>query len=329
MSDADSNFDDVPEPAGFRARLWRLLKAAARPIAIAILPLLLLWYGGGALWISTIDDDLDFVVPSTDMPEHGSRAVAMSAALIDREINQHAWVANDPFFLPGAILDNMPNFQEGIIGALARFSFELTDQIGRSRGSSRADTDLQEAAGLLQYSGTKWIFDISTSWAPTASSEAQYGKARRALISYNRRVADGKAAYEQRADNLLSTLDRIAADLGSSTAVLDREIADHAGDWVDFKADDLFYSVKGQTYAYYLLLRELGKDFETVIRDRDVTKPWQQMLESLHHAASLRPVMVINAKPDAWIRPSHLAAQGFYLLRARTQLREISNILQK
>jgi hypothetical protein len=27
--------------------------------------------------------------------------------------------------------------------------------------------------------------------------------------------------------------------------------------------------------------------------------------------------------------PSHLAAQGFYLLRARTQLREISNILLK
>jgi hypothetical protein len=27
--------------------------------------------------------------------------------------------------------------------------------------------------------------------------------------------------------------------------------------------------------------------------------------------------------------PSHLASQGFFLLRARTQLREISNILLK
>ena len=27
--------------------------------------------------------------------------------------------------------------------------------------------------------------------------------------------------------------------------------------------------------------------------------------------------------------PSHLAAQGFYLLRARTQLKEIGNILLK
>ena len=62
---------------------------------------------------------------------------------------------------------------EFIVQALARFTFELTDQIGRVRGSSRTDADLQEAAGLLQYSGTKWVFDLSTSLAPTATSEAQ------------------------------------------------------------------------------------------------------------------------------------------------------------
>ena len=41
------------------------------------------------------------------------------------------------------------------------------------------------------------------------------------------------------------------------------------------------------------------------------------------------PLLVINGAPDAVILPSHLAAQGFYLLRARTQLKEISNILLK
>jgi hypothetical protein len=29
------------------------------------------------------------------------------------------------------------------------------------------------------------------------------------------------------------------------------------------------------------------------------------------------------------LQPNHLAAQGFYLLRARTQLEEITDILQK
>ncbi len=53
------------------------------------------------------------------------------------------------------------------------------------------------------------------------------------------------------------------------------------------------------------------------------------MLGSMRHAAMLQPKVVVNGAPDAQLMPSHLAAQGFYLLRARTQLREITNILLK
>src|SRR3546814_8493682 len=102
-----------------------------------------------------IDDNLDYQIPATDTAKSGSRAVAMAAALIDREVNHTGWVANDPFFMPGSLLDNMPNYQLGMIHALGRFAFQMVDQIGRTRGSSQTDTDLQEAAGLLQYSGTK------------------------------------------------------------------------------------------------------------------------------------------------------------------------------
>ncbi len=43
----------------------------------------------------------------------------------------------------------------------------------------------------------------------------------------------------------------------------------------------------------------------------------------------LRPYLVFNARPDTMLMPSHLAAQGFYVLRARAQLREITNVLLK
>eukprot|EP01034_Spumella_vulgaris_P004887 gene4887-6236_t len=46
-------------------------------------------------------------------------------------------------------------------------------------------------------------------------------------------------------------------------------------------------------------------------------------------AAQLDPWVVWNGYPDALLFPNHLLAQGFYLLRARTQLREITNILLK
>ncbi len=327
-SDDDLDLDRL-EAADRPRRWWRPAKRVVKPLLIVIVAILLLYYPLGMLWVSKIDDDTSFQLSAADMPPGGSRAVAMTAALIDREVNRTGWVANDPFFLPGAMLDNMPNFQQGIIGALARFSFELTDQLGRNRGSSQADRDLQEAAGLLQYSGTKWVFDFSTSLAPTATSEAQYRKARRALLSYNRRLADGSATYERRSDNLQAALERISADLGSSSAILDQQIRQHSGDFIDFHGDDVFYSVKGQTYAYFMVLRELGQDFESVLRERDLGNAWKNMLDSFHEAATLRPWVVVNGRPDSIFRPSHLAVEGFYLLRARTQMREVTNILQK
>ena len=51
------------------------------------------------------------------------------------------------------------------------------------------------------------------------------------------------------------------------------------------------------------------------------------MLDSLRQAAVLNPLVVVNGAPDGLYFPSHLAVQGFYLLRARTQLREIGSIL--
>ena len=195
-------------------------------------------------------------------------------------------------------------------------------------GSSQADPDLQEAAGLLQYSGTKWVFDLTTSLAPTATSEAQYRKARRALLAYNARLASGDAVFERRSDNLLATLDRMAADLGSSSAALDQRLNDGPA-LFDTQADDVFYGVKGQLYAYYLLLRELRIDFASVVGERELATSWDQMLASMGHAASLQPWVVTNGAPDSQAIPSHLAAQGFFLLRARTQLKEITNILLK
>lgn len=303
----------------YRRRLWLW--------PLVLIGLVVLYYLGGMLWLHEIDDDPDFAL-ETSAPEGGSHTVAVAADLIDREINTHRWVANDPFFMPGSMLDNMPNYQMGIVAAVSRFGIELADQIARTRGSSQVDPDLNNAAGLLRYPGTVWIFDIQTSWAPTASSESQYRRAMAALRSYNQRLSAGQATFDARADNLLGTLDRIAADMGSSSAAVDQHL-EESGFFPDWTADDLFYNNKGRLYAYYLLMRALQVDFADVISERQLAGAWNQTLESLRLAATLQPWVIVNGAPDGQVMPSHLAAQGFFLLRARTQLREISNILQK
>jgi hypothetical protein len=292
-----------------------------------LLMVIFFYYGIGAFLMHKVDDDLSF--QATNMPEGGSRSVAVTGALVSREIDLHEWTSNDPFFMPSAVLDNMPNFQQGIVYAASRFVLELADQLGRVRGSSQVDADLDRAAGQLKYPANRWMFDLSVSFAPIVSSEAEYRSAVKALANYNKRLSSGEAVFEARADNLQGTLLRITADLGSSSAVIDTHLPSAGGFGIDTTVDDIFHQVKGRTYAYYLILRELKADFAKVIADRDIGQAWDRMLGSMAAAAGLSPVIVMNGALDGVTVPNHIAVQGFYLLRARTQLREITDILQK
>ncbi|MDX1736702.1 MAG: DUF2333 family protein, partial [Alphaproteobacteria bacterium] len=256
-----------------------------------------------------------------------SEAVAAAAAIMDRELNDYRWTSMDPFFMPGAALDNMPNFQQGIVSAVSRFAIEMADQIGRVRGSSQVDGDLDRAAGLFKYKPDVWVYDISESWLPQRSSKDQYSLAVESFQKYNQRLAAGQAVFERRADNLLTTIDRISTDLGSASAVIDTGLTELSV--FSFQSDDVFYRTKGRLYAYFMILRGLRADYANVIAEKELSNAWDLMLKSLEQAASMDPIFVTNANPDSVLLPSHLAGQGFYLLRARTQLREISNILLK
>jgi hypothetical protein len=223
----------------------------------------------------------------------------------------------------------MPNYQKGMIAAMSRIGVELTDHIGRARGTSQADPDLEKAAGHLKYAPDAWIWNPSISIWPTATSEQQYQAGMRALISYNKRLGQAQAVFERRSDNLQAALERIASDTGSMSATVDQHITQNGGSLFDFTVDDIFYDNKGRLYVYYLVLRELGKDYEAVIRERNLGNVWNQMVESFRAASQLHPLVVMSGDPDSQLMPSHLSAQGFYLLRARFQLYETINILLK
>jgi hypothetical protein len=301
----------------------------ARWLAWPLVALLLVagYYGGGALWLHVIDDDPAFGA-AAELPPGASRAVAVAADLVSREVDTHRWVANDPWFQPAFVLDNMPHYQTGITAAVSRFAVELTDHLSRVRGASQIDPDADAAAGRLKYPGDVWILE----WSATPvqpSSESQYRSAVEHLRRYNERLAAGRAVFERRADNLIATLERITSDTGSSSAALFEKIDTTADAWYDLTADDLFYNVKGRLYAYLLLLRALGEDFRAVLAERKVERNWEELLRSFEAAATLQPWVVINGGLDSMIRPNHLANQGFRLLRARFQLYEVINILTK
>ncbi len=307
----------LPRPEG---RTARVTLGAAGLILLAAL----LYYPVGMILTHRINDDTAMIA---DPPQGGSHSVAMTVRLIQRETRDNPWTPMAPFFMPSAALDNMPNFQTGIRDALSRFTIELTDQIGRVRGSSAADKDLEAATGFLKYAPDVWYYNVSESLLPQRSSAEQYRNAAKALRLYNRRLSEGNAVFERRADNLLGTLERFSSDLGSASAVVGDSLDEYSA--FSIYVDDIFYHNKGRLYGYYMLLTAIQADFQNVIAEKELTLLWSRMLDSLRQAAIMDPLIVINGSPDGLILPSHLSSQGFFLLRSRTQLKEIINVLLK
>lgn len=320
----------LPVPAGERDKPsrrrrrwmpgWRTAKFLGAGIAV--------WAVVNYGILGPLTHDIDtspIVVPGQDLG-NASAAVTAATMLMHRELEEKGWTPNDPLIAPSAVLDNMPNFQSGVIDAVGRFSFELLDQIARTRGSSIDDPDLERATGFLQFPPDIWIWEPSRSLLPSVSSETQYRQGLAALERYNARLAIGDAVFERRADTLAATLSRISADLGAQTARLER--AKNSGWWIfSSHADDVFYHNKGMMYGYHVVLSGLGQDFDRIIRERNLGPVWAQALRGLRQGSQLRPAIVINGDRDRSIFANHLALQGFYMKRAILQLEEAVNVL--
>ena len=106
-----------PPPRPSRWRLWSGLRTWRwrRPGSAAatgsrwiwrwswrvLLVLLILYYPVGALIVQNIDDDPQFAPQGVAPGE--SRAVAVAADLVNREVDVHTWTPMLPFFTPGGI----------------------------------------------------------------------------------------------------------------------------------------------------------------------------------------------------------------------------------
>ncbi|HXV30938.1 MAG TPA: DUF2333 family protein, partial [Sinorhizobium sp.] len=124
-------------------------------------------------------------------------------------------------------------------------------------------------------------------------------------------------------------LDRIANDLGNTSAIIRERSELHNGGWFDTRADDRFWFAFGQLYGYYGILSGAGADFENVVAQRGLTPIYTETLKQLRAALRIQPLIISNGREDGWIMPTHLATMGFYILRVRSNLVEIRDILAR
>ncbi|MBY3581545.1 DUF2333 family protein [Rhizobium bangladeshense] len=266
-----------------------------------------------------------------------SAIVDVAADLTDFNVDQNAWISSMLLYKMGffgidwdhtPFLDNKASFQRGINQAVRRTSAELVDTLGRVRGTSGINNDLQSARGNLQFDEYSWYFGLDPFGLKTPTPSF-YRTAIRDLRKFNTDLAACNAIFDGRADNLMQFIDRIANDLGSTSDMLAERSEHHNRGWFDTRADDRFWFAYGQLYAYYAILTAAQTDFSQVVRERNLGAIWGGTTRQFQAALRLQPAIISNGREDGWIMPSHLATMGFYILRVRSNLVEIRSVLDR
>ena len=111
----DATGDEPASSSGRSRRIWW--------IASLVAAFLVVYYPLGMVLYQTIDDDVDMQPSPLYTVDGGSRAVAIVVTMIQQQTEY--WSPNKPFWMPAAALDNMPNYQLGMIYAMSRFGIEL------------------------------------------------------------------------------------------------------------------------------------------------------------------------------------------------------------
>ena len=272
--------------------------------------------------------------PQTCQP---SAITETAIALTDFNVNQNAWISSMILYKLGffgvewdhtPFLDNKANFQRGVNEAVRRATVELVDTLGRMRGTSGINNNLQSARSNMQYGEEIWYWSFSPFGARTPTP-ALYRAAINDLTNYNKELSTCAATFDARADNLREFLDRIASSLGSTSDILRERSENHGGGWFDTRADDRFWFAFGQLYGYNAILAGTRADFANVIKERNLGPLWDRLQGQFKSALKIQPAIISNGAEDGWIMPTHLATMGFYVLRVRSNIQEIRDVLDR
>ncbi|MCQ4348310.1 DUF2333 family protein [Pseudomonas stutzeri] len=240
---------------------------------------------------------------------------------------------------PGLWLDNMPNWEYGVLVQVRDLARALRKDFSRSQSQSTEDADLAKAE-------PKFHFD-SNSWALPAS-EQEYRDGIRFLARFQKRLADpaqGQAQFYARADNLRNWLtdvetrlgslsQRLSASVGQMRLHTDLDSATPAGSeevvktpWLQI--DNVFYEARGQAWALSHFLRAIEVDFADVLAKKNATVSVRQIIRELEAAQEpLWSPVVLNGDGFG-VLANHSLVMANYISRANAAIIDLRQLLEQ
>lgn len=288
-------------------------------LLLCLLTFLFFYYFLGSQLVENIDTQTGYQLPKEKSAQMET-AHAMSF-LLKREVDDKMWTPNLPPIFPAYILDNMPNFQIGIVSGVRDITGVLRNLTGLNDAQRE---DLSKAYKMLTYAPDIWLLSKQGSFGIAPSSNAQYRKAAKYLQKFNMR-----ADFIPQPQNLALILAQMSKKINRLTQKNEEHLREHSNDFIDSQADDIFYHNCGYTFALWQAGKALAVDFKDIIVGYNIYDDWTYLVSSLHHAATLKPLVVRNGKIDGLWAPNHLMTQNFYLMRALAAIERIRTTLAR
>ncbi len=223
MSDGDGAESVAAGPVhlGWRRRLrnfvddylpqsrWLSIGAAALAVYAVIVLIVGIYWSAAPAPFDVIEKARLATPSESAEPVTGTATTTALITVVDTLLTKPGGFLRNDRFPPGLYLDNMPNWEYGVLIQSRDLARALREFFSRSQSQSREDPDLAVAEPRLNFQADSWLLP---------ASETKYREAIRFTEGYLERLVDPAVADAQfyaRADNLREWLAMVNTRLGS------------------------------------------------------------------------------------------------------------------
>lgn len=280
--------------------------------------------------------------------QHSVAGSALTSSLInvvDTMLEKPGGLLSNDIMPPGVFLDNIPNWEYGVIIQVRDLAKAMREAFSRSQSQSTEDKDLALAE-------PRFNFDIDSWMLP--ASEKEYRNGRNYLKGYLERLLDDdeyNAQFYARADNLRYWLSTVETRLGSLSQRLSASVGqkriniDLAGDsaatqstpapseemvktsWTEL--DDVFYEARGTSWALVHFLKAAQVDFADVLAKKNAQVSLEQIIRELEASqTSLRSPILLNGSGFGLLA-NHSLTMASYISRANAAIIDLRELLSQ
>ncbi|MDE0949777.1 MAG: DUF2333 family protein [Halioglobus sp.] len=275
----------------------------------------------------------------------GSVTMGALIGVMETLLDKPGGYTHNDRFPPGVWLDNMPNWEYGVLIQVRDLSRAMREVLSRSQSQSTEDVDLVEMEPRFNFNSDSWILP---------SSESEYRDGLKYARAYFNRLSDTQAPDAQfyaRADNLRYWLSTVDSRLGSLSQRLSASVGkvrfntDLAGDasatqstdaplervvrteWMEI--DDVFYEARGTAWALIQFLKAAEVDFADVLEKKNATVSLQQIIRELEGTQeAVWSPMILNGSGFG-VLANHSLVMASYLSRANAAIIDLRDLLSQ